>query len=327
VFSFWSSHKSKPGYEFVTGDVASGGSNSYVNVQVQTKNSTSPGQKVRISSASQLLDGFVVAWWRVKNPGLFFHNVENRNIIEYGGSAGFGHTPHSLPMDQVLTHQLLLNAITRVFARHSLHQIMESETPKMVAEVKAFMQKRLDAMQSGIQILNVDIKDLHPPKGLGGYRSPRTGRLIPGPARAFEEVVSAREEKHSLIQEAKMEAFQDVTVASGKAQALVSDAEGAAAKRVDAEKGRATALMAESQAFARAGAAARVWAFYRAMSEVFPQISKVILGPGVTPPRVWQLGHTHAQMPLAPPTTAGDVNSGLNAPNVAGAMGASPQQQ
>lgn len=327
VFSFWSSHKSKPGYEFVTGDVSSSGSNSYVNVQVRTHNSSSPGQKVRISSASQLLDGFVVAWWRVKNPGLFFHNVENRNIIEYGGSAGFGHTPHSLPMDEVLTHQLLLNAITRVFARHSLHQILESETPKIVSEIKGFMQKRLDAMQSGIQILNVDIKDLHPPKGLGGYRSPRTGRLIPGPARAFEEVVSAREEKHSLIQEAKMAAFEDVAVANGKAQAMVSDAEGAAAKVVNAEKGRAAALKAESQAFARAGAASRVWSFYRAMGGVFPQISKVILGPGVTAPRIWQLGHTHAQMPLAPPTAAGAVNSGLNAPNVDGAMGASPQQQ
>lgn len=326
VFSFWSSHKSKPGHEFVTGDVASGG-NTYVSVQVQSKHSGMPGQKVRISTASQLLDGFVVAWWRVKNPGLFFHNIENRNIIEYGGSAGLGQTPHSLPMDQVLTHQLLLNAITRVFARHSLHQILESETPKIVAEIKAFMQKRLDAMQSGIQIMNVDIKDLHPPKGQMGYRSPRTGRLIPGPARAFEEVVSAREEKHSLIQEAKMKAFQDVTVASGNAQALVSDAEAAAAKRIDAEKGRAAALLAESTAFARAGEAARVWAFYRALGVVFPQISKVILGPGVLPPRIWQLGHTHAQVPLAPPTAAGEVNSGLNAPNVAGSMGASPQQQ
>ncbi|GEM_PF-1072335 len=326
VFSFWSSHKSRPGHEFVTGDVASGG-NTYVNVQVRGKNTGIPGQKVRISTASQLLDGFVAAWWRVKNPGLFFHNVENRNIIEYGGSAGLGRTPHSLPMDQVLTHQMLLGAITRVFARHSLHQILESETPKVVAEIKAYMQTRLDAMQSGIQILNVDIKDLHPPDGFGGYRSPRTGRLIPGPARAFEEVVSAREEKHSLIQNAKMMAFQDVAIANGEAQAMVSDAEGAAAKKVNAEKGLAKALLAESGAFAKAGGAARVWAFYRTMGEVFPQISKVILGPGTLAPRIWQLGHTHAQMPLAPPTAAGAVNSGLNPPNISGAMGASPQQQ
>jgi regulator of protease activity HflC (stomatin/prohibitin superfamily) len=326
VFSFWSSHKAKPGSEFVTGDVASGG-NTYVKVQVQSANGGTPGQKVKISTASQLLDGFVVAWWRVKNPGLFFHNVENRNIIEYGGSAGIGITPHSKPMDHVLVHQLLLAAITRVFARHSLHEILESQTPEVVSDIKSFMQKRLDAMQSGIQITNVDIKDLHPPKGLGGYRSPRTGRLIPGPARAFEEVVSAREEKHSLIQDAKMRAFQDVTIASGKAKALVSQAEAAAAKRVNAEEGRAVALKAESTAFAQAGGPARVWAFYRAIGSVFPEISKVILGPGVSPPQIWQLGHAHSRMPLAPPTAAGDVNSGLNAPNVAGAMGASPQQQ
>ncbi len=326
VFSFWSSHKSKPGSEFVTGDVASGGT-SYMKVQIQTKNAGVPGQKVKISTASQLLDGFVVAWWRVKNPGLFFHNVENRNIIEYGGSAGIGNTPHSKPMDNVLVHQMLLAAITRVFARHSLHEILESETPKVVSEIKAFMQKRLDAMQSGIQITNVDIKDLHPPKGVGGYRSPRTGRLIPGPARAFEEVVSAREEKHSLIQEAKMRAFQDVTIANGEAKALVSDAEAVAAKRVDAEKGRAAALVAESTAFAKAGTPARIWAFYRAIGKVFPDISKVILGPGVPPPQIWQLGHAHSHITLAPPTTAGDVNSGLNPPNVAGAMGSPPQQQ
>ncbi len=325
AFSFWSSHASKPGHEFLTGDVNNGNSPSYIFVHVQTA-TASPAERVRISAASQLLDGFVAAWWRVKDPGLFFNNVSSSKIIEYGGSAGLGSTPHLRPMDEVLIHQILLEAISRVFARHSLHQILESETPTVILQIKAYMQKRLDEMKSGIEIVDVDIKDLHPPKGIGGYRSPRTGKLIPGPAQAFEEVVSAREHKHSMIQAAKMIAFDDTQNALGIAQALVSEAQAHAATVVNGEKGSAAALLAQSGAFAKAGSSARTWQFYKVLASVFPRISKVVLGPGVTPPRIWQLGHTHAQISIAPPTAPGDVNSGLNAPNMAGGPGQEPGQ-
>ena len=303
AFSFWSQHISIPDQEFLTGDVNPDG-----------------------SPASQLLDGFVAAWWRVKNPGEFFDNVSTSNIIEVGGLTGAGSALHLRRMDSALVHQVLLYAVTRVFAQNTLKQIMESNVGPVSQSIKQAMQQVLDQMKSGIVILSVEIKDIHPPKGQ--TQNTAQGRLL-GPAAAFEHVVAAREREQRYVDEGQTEAYADVAQAQGYAKGQLLAADGYAAKVVNIEQGRAKALTVQSRAFAKAAPAAMSWAFYQALGKMFGRINKVVLGPNVTPPEIWQIGHRQSggmgvPPPSGPPGGMG-TPGGPGGPNTPGSESGAPQ--
>ncbi len=275
AFSFWSQHVSIPDQEFLTGDVNPDG-----------------------SPASQLLDGFVAAWWRVKNPGEFFDHISTSKIIEVGGLTGAGSTLHLRRMDAALVHQVLLYAITRVFAQNTLKGIMESEVGPVSQTIKRDMQNVLNQMKSGIVILSVEIKDIHPPKGQ--TQNTAQGRIL-GPAEAFENVVASREIQQQLVDAADTEAYADKARAQGYAEGKLLAANGYATKVVNIEEGRSKALTVQSEAFSKAEPAAMSWAFYQALNTMFGKVNKVILGPNVTPPEIWQIGHRESSSMMVPP--------------------------
>jgi regulator of protease activity HflC (stomatin/prohibitin superfamily) len=301
AFSFWSQHISIPDQEFLTGDVNPDG-----------------------SPASQLMDGFVAAWWRVKNPGEFFDNVSTSNIIEVGGLTGSGTALHLRRMDSALIHQVLLYAVTRVFAQNTLKQIMETGVGPVSQQIKQVMQATLDKMKSGVVILSVEIKDIHPPAG--PTQNTAQGKLL-GPAEAFENVVAQREVEEQLVDLAQTQAYADVSQAKGYAKSTLLSANGYATKVVNLEEGRAKALTVQSDAFAKAGPAAMAWEFYQALGKMFSRVNKVVLGPNVTPPEIWQIGHqSGGQMFIPPPAgPSGGVGSG-GGPNGPGSASGAPAQ-
>ncbi len=302
AFSFWSQHISIPDQEFLTGDVNPDG-----------------------SPASQLLDGFVAAWWRVKDPGQFFHNVSTSNIIEVGGLTGAGSALQLRRMDSALVHQVLLYAITRVFAQNTLKGIMETAVGPVSENIKRDMQDVLDRMKTGIVILSVEIKDIHPPRGQ--TQNTAQGRIL-GPAEAFENVVAQREVQQQLVDAAQTEAYADVAQAQGYAKGKLLAADGYANKVVTIEEGRAKALTVQSEAFSKAAPAAMSWAFYQALGKMFGKVNKVVLGPSVTPPEIWQIGHREGSLmvppPSGPPGGLGSVN-GPGGPNTPGSASGAPQ--
>ncbi|MDA8376865.1 MAG: SPFH domain-containing protein [Planctomycetia bacterium] len=275
AFSFWSQHPSIPDQEFLTGDVNPDG-----------------------TPASQMLDGFVAAWWRVKNPGEFFHNISTSDIIEVGGLTGAGSSLHLRRMDTALIHQVLLYAVTRVLSQHTLKQIMEWDVGPVSESIKKVMQDTLNKMKSGIVILSVEIKDIHPPRGQTQMTA--QGKLL-GPAEAFENVVAQREVEETLIDNAQTEAYADVSQAKGYAKSRLLAADGYATKVVNLEEGRAKALTDQSDAFAKTRPAAMAWEFYQALGKMFGRVNKVVLGPDVTPPEIWQIGHREGSLMVPPP--------------------------
>ena len=288
AFSFWSEHTSIPDREFLTGDVNSAG-----------------------AAAPQLLDGFIACWWRVTNPGEFFHNVSSGNIVEYGGNLGAAAKPRLRPMDQALVHQVALYAVTSVFARHSLKEIMRTQTGRVAEDCKKFMQRQLDAMHSGIKIFDLSIKDIHPPAGQSHITA--QGRVL-GPAAAFEEVVSMREYKQTLIDQAQRRAFKYIQSAKGYAVATILAATAHKDRVVHREEGRAKEIIVRADAFAGARPVATLWEFYRVLGKVFDSVEKVVLGPGVTPPEIWQIGRRQSPMPPPPGKDTGGVGSSLGNP-------------
>ena len=128
---------------------------------------------------------------------------------------------------------------------------------------------------------------------------------------------------------AQTEAYADVAQAEGYAKGKLLAADGYAAKVVNIEQGRAKALTLESKAFAKTAPAAMSWAFYQALGKMFGRINKVVLGPDVTPPEIWQIGHRESGSLMVPPPSGppGGMGTagGSGGPNTPGSESGSPQ--
>jgi regulator of protease activity HflC (stomatin/prohibitin superfamily) len=299
-FSFWGEHTSIPGQEFLTGDVNADG-----------------------TVAPELLDGNIDIWWRVKDAGQYFHNVFSGQVVvprnqlfEYGiPEPSDPQIPGvNMDMDQVLVHEIAIRAITTTFGHHTMNEIMGDATAQVTDESRQTIQQQLDALNSGIQIMDVGIKDIHPPAGEGEVQTAQ-GPILP-PAAAYEDVVSKREYMQQLIVSANATAYQTTQQALGyKAQALAA-AKAYADSEVKTSTGESNAIQVQSSAFSQASDAAANWEFYRSLSQIFPNINKVILGPGVMPPEIWQLGRQQGDEFTMPPPgengAGGGIDSGLS---------------
>ena len=299
--AFWQAHYSLPGSEFLTGDINTEG-----------------------TVAPELLDGDIEVWWRVKDAGQYFHNVSSGQVtvpgsqlIEYGIDQPTDAQLRDgvdMNMDQVLVHQAAISAITNTFAHHTLDEIMGDATAEVVAECRQETQRQLDALNSGIEIVDLNIKDIHPPAGEGEIQTPE-GPQLP-PAAAYEFVIVKREYKQQLIVSAQSLAIQMQAQASGYSSIIKANATAYADSEVKNQTGESEALKARSGAFAQAGDAAVNWEFYRALANIFPNITKVILGPNVTPPEIWQLTRQQGDEIQMPPEEenggGGGIDSGLS---------------
>ncbi|HTV47569.1 MAG TPA: SPFH domain-containing protein [Phycisphaerae bacterium] len=298
AFSFWDEHLSTPGDEILTGDVNSEG-----------------------TIAPELLDGTIAVWWRVKNAGQYFHNVSNEQVIvpgnqliEYGINATDTQLQDGIAMnmDQVLVHQVAMSAITSTFSHHTLNQVLSDATAEVTAECRQEAQRQLDALNSGIEIVDLGIWDIHPPAGEGEIQTPE-GPQLP-PAGAYEDVDAKHEYMQQLIVSAVYQAIQLQAQALGYSNTTIAEANAYADAEVKIQTGESNAIKLQSGAFSQAGDAAANWEFYRALQNIFPDITKVILGPNVTPPEIWQLGRQQGEEIMMPPESGsgGGIDSGMS---------------
>lgn len=284
AFSFWTEHHSIPDRELLTGDVNQKG-----------------------HAAPQLMDGWFSAWWRVQNASEFFRNVSDTRIVAVGGATGTGTKREWSSMYDALVQQVLLEAITSTFARHSFHQLRAKENGLVALQIKKYMQNELNSMQTGIEILDLSIKDLHPPAGQGSVMTAQGKEL--GPAAAYEAVVSAREQMETLIDNATATATNDILLAQGHAASVLSDAGAYATDLVSVQQGKAKALRARSDAFAENAGAASSWDFFQSLKGIFNGVNKVVLGPDVRPPQIWQITRNAASGP--PPAVPTQITGGV----------------
>lgn len=104
----------------------------------------------------------------------------------------------------------------------SFEESREIERESINIKVQEEMQKILDLLESGISIQLVKITNLVPPKPV--YES-------------FNEVLMAKQEKETMINEARREYNKVIYLAEGKAKRLIKEAEGYAIERVNEAKG------------------------------------------------------------------------------------------
>ena len=137
--------------------------------------------------------------------------------------------------------------------------LIESDTAKL-------LQETLDSYDSGILISNLKLQDVHPPEQV---------------KEAFKDVVSARENREKLINEADGYRNNLIPKARGEAKQIINLAQGYAEETILIAEGRAQRFNSIYEEYRKAKEITRERILLETMEKILSKVNKVISDPEV----------------------------------------------
>ena len=158
-------------------------------------------------------------------------------------------------------------AMREVIGTSEIDSALTDGKLKIQDDATRLLQAILDRYEVGVQIIAVQLQDVHPPQDV---------------IEAFKDVASAREDKSRIINEAEAYRNEILPRARGQAAEMVNQAQAYRATRIrtaEGEAGRFTAVLAEYQ---KARDVTRKRLYYEALEEILSSadMEKIILPPG-----------------------------------------------
>jgi membrane protease subunit HflK len=150
----------------------------------------------------------------------------------------------------------------RVVASHSLDAVLTDDKEMLQYEVQADLQALCDRFETGVLIRAVLLQDAMPPDA-----------VIP----AFRDVISAREERETRVNEARRYANERLPIARGDAERMINEAEGFRTRRVNEAQGEVARYLAIQAEYANNPDITRTRLYLEMIREVLPQIRSVTI--------------------------------------------------
>jgi HflK protein len=173
--------------------------------------------------------------------------------------------------DQFLLHQLSGDAtvrstaegvLTAVASTTSLDDILTTGRKQVEERVRQELQARLDRYTSGVEILHVELLDVHPSLEV---------------VDAFRDVSGAYEEKNRMINEAEGYRNEQVAVSRGNAQAMIAGAEGYSLGKKNRAAGDASRFTQSEEASRSNPDLTQTRLYLETMEQVLPGRKKMIV--------------------------------------------------
>ena len=156
------------------------------------------------------------------------------------------------------------SAMRLVVGDRSVNEVI-SKRKEIADEVKIELQKTLNDAETGIKLVNVELKKTN----------------VPEPVQSsFNEVNQAVQEKEKLIYQAKEEYNKIIPKAKGEAEQTIKASEGYAMDRVNRAKGDASRFLSLFKEYVKAKDVTRRRLYLESMSVVLPKLgNKYVIDP------------------------------------------------
>ena len=153
-------------------------------------------------------------------------------------------------------------ALRQVVGQRSIDDTLVTKREQVQADTRTLLQEILDDYETGIEVLNVALQTVRPPDQVRA---------------AFDDVVNARVDKESRINEAKAFEQDQIPRAEGAAQQTVQGAEAFKAERIARATGEADRFISVLDEYEKSKEVTRQRLYLEAMEEILPGITKFIL--------------------------------------------------
>ncbi|MBW8042387.1 MAG: FtsH protease activity modulator HflK [Planctomycetes bacterium] len=201
-------------------------------------------ESLMLTADEQIIDAQVIIQYRIKDAAKYLFNVKNlegpQGTLKDAAEVALRHVVGQRPIDDVLI----------------------TEKPQVEIDIRTVMQEIIDEYDSGIRIIEAKLQTVQPPKEV---------------ASAFSDVVSAKEDKEKLIQEA--EGFKEdiLPKARGQKEKIILAAEAYKEERVRRARGDAEKFLAVLKEYKNAKEVTRKRLYLETMEKVLPGIKKFVI--------------------------------------------------
>jgi len=153
-------------------------------------------------------------------------------------------------------------AIRSTIGKHSIDDALTEKKFEVQEEIMRLAQIILDIYDSGIQIVAVQLQDVHPPVEV---------------LDAFRDVASAREDRSRLIREAEGYYNDVIPKARGEAQQNIRESEAYMEERIKRSEGDAEKFLLVLNEYQKAKSVTEQRLYIETMEEILPNIKKYII--------------------------------------------------
>jgi len=155
-------------------------------------------------------------------------------------------------------------SLRQVVGQRSIDDTLVTKREQVQADTRELLQQILDDYETGIEVLNVALQTVRPPDQVRA---------------AFDDVVNARVDKESRINESLAFEQDQIPRAQGDAQQTVQSAEAFKAERIARAIGEASRFLSVLQEYEKSKDVTRQRLYLEAMEDILPGITKFILAP------------------------------------------------
>lgn len=147
-------------------------------------------------------------------------------------------------------------------SKRTVDEILTSEREAVAEECLGIVQRLLDQYDSGIQIVNLLLQEVVPPKEV---------------VEAFDDVNNAKQDKERYINEAKKYANNLIPKVEGEAQKIILEAQSYAQQQILRAEGETQRYLAVLNEYKRAPEVTKVRLKLSTLQEVLPQAKRIFI--------------------------------------------------
>jgi membrane protease subunit HflK len=203
-----------------------------------------PEESLMLTGDEQIVDAQIIVQYQVSDPAKFLFNVKDLEVrdgtIKDAAEVALRHVVGQRPIDDVLI----------------------GEKTQVEIDILQLLQQIIDRYDAGIRIKETKLQTVRPPQEV---------------AAAFSDVVSAKEDKDKLVQQAKGYKEDILPKARGEAERIIRQAEGYKAERTERAHGDAERFLAVLKEYQNARDVTRKRLYLETMEKILPGIRKFVI--------------------------------------------------
>jgi len=203
-----------------------------------------PEESLMLTGDEQIIDAQIIVQYKIKDPADYLFNVR------------------SLEGSQGTIKDAAEVALRQVVGQRPIDDVLIKEKLQVEIDIRTLLQEIIDGYESGVRIIEVKLQTVQPPKEV---------------ASSFSDVVSAKEDKDKLIQEAEGYKEDLIPKARGEARSMVLAAEAYKEEKVRRAQGDVEKFLAVLAEYEKAKEVTRKRLYLEAMEQVLPGIRKFIV--------------------------------------------------
>ena len=203
-----------------------------------------PEESIMLTGDEQIVDAQIIIQYQIKDAAAYLFNV--RGLEGPGGAL--------IDATEV--------ALRQVVGQRPIDDVLIEEKLQIEIDIREFLQRIMDSYDSGLRIIEAKLQTVRPPEAV---------------AAAFDDVISAKEDKEKFIKKAQGYSEDIIPRARGKAESMIREAEAYKEERVKRAQGDADRFLAILKEYEKAPEVTRRRLYLETMEEILPRIRKFVV--------------------------------------------------